>query len=269
MARFVRPLGLPVLSHTGRFHERWGDNAALKPRAALHYETSQMLSHGLTGGIGDVLHPRGVPSRAAYELIGSAYRHIEACAPFLEGGRVVSEVAVVVDPALGDNPGASTMGAVRALQQLRAQFDVVPPTADLGGYRAVVVPESTPVDDDLAERLGAYRRAGGAVLLVGPALLRNGTEPTLPELPVEGLAPAPAGEVFLACAGVPGAPEDFPVVSHGARLAARALPGAEVLARIVAPYFPRSGTASAATPTRPRPTRPTRRPSSSATGWPR
>ncbi|MGW2377119.1 alpha-L-fucosidase [Kitasatospora sp. NPDC001683] len=240
VARFVRPLGLPVLSHTGRFHESWGDNAALKPRAALRYETSQMLGHGLTGGVGDVLHPRGVPSRAVYELIGSAYGHLAACEPFVDGGRIVSEIAVVVDPALGDNPGASNIGAVRALQQLRAQFDMVPPTADLGGYRAVVVPESTPVDDDLAERLAAYRRAGGAVLLVGPALLRNGSEPALPDLPVEGLAPAPAGETFLACENVPGVPEDFPIISHGSRLTARALPGAEVLARIVAPYFPRS-----------------------------
>ncbi|MFF9643021.1 alpha-amylase family protein [Kitasatospora aureofaciens] len=240
VARFVRPLGMPTLSHTGRFHESWGDNAALKPRAALLYETSQMLSHGLTSGVGDVLHPRGVPAPAVYELIGSVYGHIEACEPFVEGGEVVSEVAVVVDPGLGDHPGASNIGAVRALQQLRIQFDVLPPTADLGAYRAVVVPESTPVDDGLAERLGAYRRAGGAVLLVGPALLRNGTEPVLPDLPVEGLAPAPACEVFLACRGVPGVPEDFPVISHGSRLTARALPGAEVLARVVAPYFPRS-----------------------------
>ncbi|MEU9044238.1 MULTISPECIES: alpha-amylase family protein [unclassified Kitasatospora] len=240
VARFVRPLGLPTLSHTGRFHESWGDNAALKPRAALLYESSQMLSHGLTSGVGDVLHPRGGPAPAVYELIGSVYRHIEECEPFLDGGRVVSELAVIVDPGLGDNPGASNIGAVRALQQLRAQFDVVPPTADLGGYRAVVVPETTTVDDALAERLQGYRRAGGAVLLVGPALLRNGTEPALPALPVEDLAPAPAGEVFLACQDVPGVPEDFPVISHGPRLTARALPGADVLARVVAPYFPRS-----------------------------
>ncbi|MFI6154788.1 alpha-amylase family protein [Kitasatospora sp. NPDC051170] len=240
VSRFVRPLGLPTLSHTGRFHESWGDNAALKPRAALLYENSQMLSQGLTSGVGDVLHPRGVPSPAVYDLIGSVYRHIEACEPFLDGGRVLSELAVIVDPGLGDNPGPSNIGAVRALQQLRAQFDVVPPGADLGGYRAVLVPETTKVDEALAERLQAYRQAGGAVLLVGPALLRDGGEPALPDLPVEGLAPAPAGESFLACEGVPGVPEDFPVISHGSRLTALARPGAEVLARVVEPYFPRS-----------------------------
>ncbi|MER5639167.1 alpha-amylase family protein [Kitasatospora sp. NPDC002227] len=240
VGRFVRPLGLPVLSHTGRFHESWGDNAALKPRAALLYETSQMLSLGLTAGVGDVLHPRGLPAPAVYELIGSVYGHLERCEPYLEGGRVLSEVALVTDPALGDNPGPANMGAVRALQQLRAQFDVVLPTADLSRYRAVVVPETTPVDAALAARLDKYRQAGGAVLLVGPALLRTDGAPALPGLPVDGLAPAPAGEAFLACEGVPGAPDGFPVISHGERLTARPRPGAEVLARVVAPYFPRS-----------------------------
>ncbi|MFE9428817.1 beta-galactosidase trimerization domain-containing protein [Kitasatospora sp. NPDC006697] len=243
VARYVRPLELPTLSHTGRFHESWGDNAALKPRAALAYETSQMLSLGLTRGVGDVLHPRGALSPAVYDLIGSVYGHVERCEPFVEGGRVVSELAVLVDPALGDNPGASGIGAVRVLQQLRAQFDLLPPTADLAGYRVVVVPESTPVDDALAERLQRYREGGGAVLLIGPALLRNGTEgiePALPGLPVEDLAPAPAGESFLACEGVPGVPADFPVISYGSRISARAAAGAEVLARVVAPYFPRS-----------------------------
>ncbi|WP_175410087.1 beta-galactosidase trimerization domain-containing protein [Streptomyces sp. TRM64462] len=240
VARFVRPLGLPALSHTGRFHESWGDNAALKPRAALLYECGQILSHGLTSGVGDVLHPRGAPSPAVYELIGSVYEHIAKCEPFLDGGRTVTEVALVTDPRLGDNPGASIIGAVRALQQLRVQFDVVPPGADLSGYRAVVVPETTEVDDALAERLYAYRRAGGAVLLVGPALLGSGGGPSLPGLPVEGLAPAPPGEVFLACRGVPGVREDFPVISHGSRLTARPRPGAEVLARVAEPYFPRA-----------------------------
>ncbi|GLW73794.1 hypothetical protein Kpho02_60920 [Kitasatospora phosalacinea] len=240
VARLVRPLGLPTLSHTGRFHEGWGDNAALKPLAALRYETSQMLANGLTAGVGDVLHPRGALSPAVYRLIGSAYGHLAACEPFLEGGRVTSEVALLADPAHGDHPGAACMGAVRALQQVRAQFDIVFPDAELSGYRVLVVPETTVVDGALAERLRAYRAGGGSVLLVGGALLTDAAEPVLPDLPVEGLAPAPAGEAFLSCTGVPGVPEDFPVIGHGARLTAFARPGAEVLARVTAPYFPRT-----------------------------
>ena len=46
VARYVRPLGLPTLSHTGRFFRSWGDNTSLKPEMALKYECCQILSQG-------------------------------------------------------------------------------------------------------------------------------------------------------------------------------------------------------------------------------
>ena len=109
VARFARPLGLPR-SATGRFHKSWGDNGGLKPAPALKYECCQMLSHGLTGGVGDLLHPSGRINEETYRLIGSVYAHIEACEPFVAGGQHLAEVAVVVDPALGDNPGPRVSG---------------------------------------------------------------------------------------------------------------------------------------------------------------
>ena len=98
VARFVRPLGLATLSHTGRFFKSWGDNAGLKPHAALKYECCQILSQGMTLGVGDLLHPHGVPDPAVYDLIGSVYRYIERCQEVVAGGRLQSEIAVVVDP---------------------------------------------------------------------------------------------------------------------------------------------------------------------------
>ena len=101
VARFVRPLGLPTLTHTGRFFKSWGDNAGLKPAAALKYECCQVLSQGMTGGIGDLLHPRGVPQPAVYELIGNAYAHVEACEPFVAGGTLQSQIALHRGPGAG------------------------------------------------------------------------------------------------------------------------------------------------------------------------
>lgn len=237
VARFVRPLGLPTLSHTGRFHESWGDNGALKPRAALLYECCQILSQGLTGGVGDLLHPRGVPAQATYELIGSVYEHVERCEPFVEGGQLVSELALVVDPALGDAPGPSGVGAVRALQQLRHQFDVVPPTADLTAYRVVLVPETTPVENALAGALRAAHEAGAAVVLVGPAVAAAATSGALP-LPVELAGPSEFTDAFLHREDVD--TRGFDTVAHGRALRATPADGADVIARFVRPYFERT-----------------------------
>jgi hypothetical protein len=83
---------------------------------ALKYECCQILSQGMTNGIGDLLHPRGVPDKAVYELIGKVYSYIEACEPYVEGGEILSQIALIVNPELGDNPGTSGLGAIRALQ---------------------------------------------------------------------------------------------------------------------------------------------------------
>ncbi len=178
VGRLVRSFGLPVLSQTGRFHRSWGDMASLKPEAALRYECGQILMHGLSLGVGDLLPPNAVPNPAAYDRIGAVYRHIEACEPFVMGGRNRAEVALVVDAGLGDAPGPAVIGAMRVLQQLRQQFDVVPVDAHLGSYPVVIVPDSTPIGEGLAGRLRAHVDQGGSLVLsaAAAAASADGTE---------------------------------------------------------------------------------------------
>ena len=178
VGRLVRSFGLPVLSQTGRFHRSWGDMASLKPEAALRYECGQILMHGLSLGVGDLLPPNAVPNPAAYDRIGTVYRHVEACEPFVVGGRNKAEVALVVDAGLGDAPGPAVIGAMRVLQQLRQQFDVVPVDAPLGSYPVVIVPDSTPIGEGLAGRLRAHVDQGGSLVLSAAAAAASaeGTE---------------------------------------------------------------------------------------------
>lgn len=240
VARFVRPLGLPTLSHTGRFHRSWGDNASLKPRAALAYETAQILSLGLTNGVGDLLHPRGMPNAAVYDRIGEVYAHVEACEPFQEGTEPVAEIAVVVDPELGDAPGAAGIGAVRLLQQLRHQFAIVPPTADLTSYALVLVPETTVVDADLRTALSAHVARGGALVVVGDALVGTDGEVSVPEAGVALHGPSPYANTFLRtlAPGLPDLGQDTVVYDRGLRM--EPLDGTEVLVGTVEPYFDRT-----------------------------
>ena len=241
VSRFVRPFGLPTLSHTARFHRSWGDFGGLKPEAALLYECCLMLSQGVTSGVGDQLHPRGVLDRAAYERIGSVYRYIESCEPWVDNGRVLSQIAVIVDPELGDDPGPSGLGVVRALQELRQQFDLVTSTAKLDSYELVIVPETTPVDDRLREKLAAYIKAGGALIVSGAAALDDAGKPVLRELGIRADGMSPYSTTFLRAA--PGLEHALPALDHvmyepGFRMTPAR--GAQVLCHVVEPYFERT-----------------------------
>ncbi|MGW3955568.1 alpha-amylase family protein [Streptomyces sp. NPDC004752] len=235
VSRFVRPLGKPVLAHTGRFHKSWGDNGGLKPQAALTFECAQMLAYGISAGVGDLLHPSGRLAPDTYRLVGTSYRHIKRCEPFTEGGRHVKEVAVLLDPALGDTPGPVGVGVVRALQRLRLQFDILPPAAELGEYRAVVVPETTQLTGPLAQRLQRFAEAGGALLVSGAAAIEEDGTPRLDALGIAA-AGAPVDHAFWRASGNPDA------FAHVMYEPSRPLTPSRgtALWDVVAPYFPRT-----------------------------
>jgi hypothetical protein len=237
VSRFVRPLGVPALAHTGRFHKSWGDSGGLKSAASLKYECAQMITRGLAACVGDLLPPDARPAPAAYRLIGGAYEYLERCEPFVAAGEHQVEAAVLVDPGLGDSPGPAGAGIVRALQRHRIQFDVLAPDAPLDGYELVIVPELTLIDPGLAARVKTHLAAGGALLVSGAAALDGAGAPALPELGIAEAAPSPFSHTFLREAGNP---DGFPHVMYEPVLRLNAQPAAEVLYEIIEPYFERS-----------------------------
>jgi hypothetical protein len=243
VGRLVRSFGLPMLSQTGRFHRSWGDMASLKPEAALRYECGQILMHGLSLGVGDLLPPSAVPNPAAYERIGTVYRHIEACEPFVVGGRNKAEIALVVDADLGDAPGPAVIGAMRVLQQLRHQFDVVPVDAALGSYTVVIVPDSTPIGEDLAGRLRDYADNGGSAVLSAAAAAGSAPgQELLRALGWEIVGKAPFSTTFLRLSPSPWLqpplPADVRVFGESFLLDGTAT--ARTLVELVYPYFERA-----------------------------
>lgn len=241
VARFVRPLNLPTLSHTGRFFRSWGDNGGLKPHMALKYECCQILSQGMTNGVGDLLPPQGRPNPAVYDLIGRVYKHIQACEPFVKDGRLLADIAVIVDPQLGDDPGPTGFGMVRMLQQLQQQFDLLPPDADVSSYRVVIVPENTPMDSALHDRLNAYLDGGGHLILSGASAFDHDGKPWFerqylsnaptPKISHQFLHPEPCVAEELG---------GFAQVIYEPMRQLDLRPGAQALARIGEPFFQRS-----------------------------
>lgn len=235
--RSARTFDRPYLGMTARFHKSWADFGGIKPYAALEYETSQMIAHGARCSIGDQLHPRGVLEKAAYELIGRAYKRVEDREPWLQGARPVSQIGVFQAPSAGTDEGATRM-----LTQLRHQFDVVGRQSDWSGYELLILPDCVEVDKDLSHKLSIFIRKGGAVLATGTSgLSSDGMKLLMPELHVRPGGFSPFTVTYMRLGE--GVSRDVPVMDHvmyekGVRV--RAGSKSAALARVVEPYFDRS-----------------------------
>jgi len=241
--RFVRTFGLPTLGMTARFHKSWADFGGIKPEAALLYECSQALAHGARCSVGDQLHPRGRLDRAAYDLIGKAYAHVEACEPWCDGATPLTEIAAIRPLAGGYmlTPGDASEGVVRALQPLGHQFDFIAADADFAAYRLIIVTEAVEVGPTLAARLERFVQKGGAVLFAGAGGVTPAGRPVLAAQGLRADGPSPFQTTYLRFDGPYAegvADADHVMYERGLRL--RPATGAKGFVKVVVPYFDRT-----------------------------
>jgi hypothetical protein len=248
--RYARTLPRPYMGMTARFHKSWADFGGLKPYAALEYETAQMIAQGARCSIGDQMHPRGTLDRAAYELIGKVYARVEAREPWLVDATPVAQIAVLQADERPTGQGGRVKisgaeeGAIRMLNQLKHQFDLIDRLADFANYELVVLPDSVKLDATLTKRLRAFLKGGGKLLASGTSgLSDDGTAVLLPELPINPHGPSPFTTTYIRFGPAKGMTDDVPPTDHVMYLpGVRVTPasGSETLAKVVEPYFNRS-----------------------------
>jgi hypothetical protein len=169
-SRYARTLGMNMIGMTGKFHTYWGDFHSLKNRAALEFECFQMLALGAGCSIGDQLHPGGKLSPAAYDLIGHVYSSVRAKEPWCREASSAADIAVLTPeefyPADSHNLGISPalIGAVRMLQELACQFDIVDSKTDLSQYKLLILPDVIYHNPELEHVLRSYLAAGGSII---------------------------------------------------------------------------------------------------------
>ncbi|HVR69634.1 MAG TPA: alpha-amylase family protein [Vicinamibacteria bacterium] len=241
--RYARTLGLECLGMTGKFHTSWGDFHSLKNLAALQFECFQMLALGAKCSVGDQLHPSGRIDGPTYDLIGAVYAEVERKEPWCRGARPVVDVGVFSpEEFTGGRTPPPALGATRILQEGAHQFDFIDTaTEELDRYRLLVLPDDIAVGAELGRKLQAYLQGGGALV----ASHRSGLEPegkafALP-LGVRLVGEAPFSPDFVRpraalAKGLPAAE----LVVYRRALEVEPLPGAEVLADAVVPYFNRT-----------------------------
>ncbi|MFG0249654.1 MAG: alpha-amylase family protein [Phycisphaeraceae bacterium JB051] len=173
-ARYARTLDLPFLGMTGKFHTSWGDFHSYKNQAALEYECFQAVALGGGCSIGDQLPPNGKICKTTYELIGSVYNQIKAIEPWCTQAKPVTQIGVITPEAftLASGHGSlpkSSQGAVRILQELDHQYDIIDLQADFADYELIIVPDEISVTDELRDRLESYVADGGKLIALDKA----------------------------------------------------------------------------------------------------
>ncbi len=173
-ARYARTLDLPFLGMTGKFHTSWGDFHSYKNQAALEYECFQSIALGGGCSIGDQLPPNGKICKTTYELIGSVYNQIKAVEPWCTKVKPVTQIGVITPEAftLASGHGSlpkSSQGAVRILQELDHQYDIIDLQADFKDYELIIVPDEISITDELRDRLERYVAEGGKLIALDKA----------------------------------------------------------------------------------------------------
>ncbi len=182
-AAYARTLGKEFIGMTGKFHLSWGEFGGFKHPNALRYETA--LSNACGGGcsVGDQLHPDGEFDMSTYRLIGEAYKEVEAREPYLVNSKLIADVGLIsaeacVNSAYAEdfdkekmfcNRYQQDIGANRIMLEGHYLYDIIDPEADFSSYKLLVLPDNISVDGKFKEKLDAYLKNGGKLLLSGSA----------------------------------------------------------------------------------------------------
>ncbi len=186
--RYIRTLGKPYSTMTGRFQRSWGDLGGLRPEPALFYDCINSVANGGACCIGDHLHPAGALQKPVYDMIGRVYARLAALDEWTDGARPRTDMAIFapwLDHA-ATTPNAATAilaGASRLLLELGCQYDVVDSRADLAPYRLLFLPDDVRLTPALAAKVQTYLDEGGTVISSAwSGMTPDGTAFALPAL---------------------------------------------------------------------------------------
>jgi len=250
-ARYGRVLPRPLQGMTARFHKSWADFGGLKTADQLLYEAGTILSAGAVMSVGDQCHPRGMLDTGAYEVIGTAFRHVEKCEPWCAGAKAAAEIGVLMLPGAPQEAGLagawhpcsipeSVDGAGRMLLELKHQFNLIYPDTDLNDYKVVILPDNGVTDAPLQRALKTFMGRGGAVIASHKASLQDGKF-CCPGLPVRYVRENPSMPCYLDLGKELG--QGWPqstYIFYEASLFVKPGAGAKAMGRLVGSYFNRT-----------------------------
>jgi hypothetical protein len=243
--RYNQIFGKEIVGMNGKFHKSWGDFGGYKNKAALEFECFNMLASGAKVCVGDQLHPRGKLDPASYALIGEVFAQIEKKEPWCRQARPVAQIGVMAvnDGGYGRacRPAVDTLeAAMQMLLEDRQQFQIIDSEEDLSRFDLIVFPDKVRFDAEMERKVRDYLRQGGRCLLSGESGLRADADAFAIDLGVKYGGDSEYTTTYLRISdavrhGLLAA--DYAMYERGKRIEAAE---AQVLARVVHPYFERA-----------------------------
>ena len=154
----------------GRFQRSWADFGGYKGKAAIENDFYDAIMNGATTSLGDHLHPADIAESEIYKDLEQIYAWVESLEEYTDGAQYESEIAVMYTNRY---VGTEHHGAARILSELKYGFDIVTPQNDLSKYKVLILPESNPIDEELAKKISEYLSAGGKVIAFGDAAVNK------------------------------------------------------------------------------------------------
>lgn len=179
--------GMPWLGMTGRFQKMWGDFGGIKPQPALEYECFRSQALGGASSVGDQLPPRGRLDAAAYDLIGAVYEQWEAAEPFYENSQPIAEVGILTSQNVTLNPiyeGKSDEGVTQMCEEAHYECTILDDECDLSCFPLLILPDTTVITPSFKQKLEAYYKNGGKLILSYHSCFDENEEHALDFLPL-------------------------------------------------------------------------------------
>ena len=241
MSHYVRTLGSkPVLNMNGRFYA-WGDFGGLRPEAAIKSELLYGLANGLRPNIGGHFHPRGDLENAVLDRIEKIYKELQTMEPWYTDSKNLTEIAIVCQGPT-DLYSGKIHAAVRMLEELKQQFDVVTEYADWSKYKVLVIPDDIIFNDEITRRVKAHIVAGKAVISSGSSglSLENKQFALEKEWGIKFEKECDFDPAYFTVGkkfnhNIP----DMPLSQYSSGIEVETLPGTSVEASLIKPYYNR------------------------------
>ena len=226
----------------GRF-DNWGDFGCIRDEISLEADMFYGVANGMRPDVGGHLHPRGDLDLPVFDLIRKVYANLQQYDPWSLEAANDNEIAIVYNSSALSDPYVSKeslKAAVRMLDELKYQFDVVSEFVPWDRYKLLIFPDRVTFTEEVVGRVRKHLAGGGMVIASSQyGLDADGAAFALAEdWPVVYRGITPHAPLFFQPQGSfqAGLADGMALSVYASGAATSAAPGAEVYMPCVKPY---------------------------------